>query len=273
MRRLAPRILPALAATAALALLLQGCDRNAQNPYLIPTGIRPKPLIGTASLTGRVVYDPINAADITTPPSPATIVELWQNGARVGADTLPSDSRTFTFEHLEPGSYTVVATAHFFRDGSIPPVAVKTRPVEAGDVLMKIDPLACSVDIHLVGDFNGFPEDFPDSSRMDQNTLGIWSYPNIDYPAQVLTAGVHRVRFVTAYAVDNPTDYGGDQSQVLDVPVVQAPVRPVSGAGTDLSFRVATTGRYAITLDERRMTFSIQPVIALPPAGARRIVR
>jgi hypothetical protein len=268
LRRLAAAPGAVLVAGLFAVLLTVACDRNAKTPHLVPTGIRPPPEVGTGSIVGLVRHDPLNAPDLDRPPFPPTVVELLQDGALLAADTLSSTGRWFEFSRLRPGHYTVRAVARVFLPATVADVLVASAPVDAGDLILTIDPLQVASTIHLLGDFNGFPEDFPDSIGMVQNTLGVWTHPNLDYPAQVLAPGTYRLRFVTDFFVDD-SDYGGDPSVVWDAPVADAPTRREAGPGTNLAIRITAAGPYQFTLDERRQTFSVQPLTA-PRRTSRR---
>lgn len=263
-----------MAAWVALALLalILGCDSNSRKSSLTPTGIQQRPEVGPASLIGRVVFDPSQAPDLNAPPFPLTIVELWSDTVEVARDTLDPSTDRFEFTGLYPGSYSVFASANFFRRSSLPQVRVVAGPVDVGDVNLLIIPAASSNDIHVVGDFNGFtfiPFSADDSTGMEQKSAGLWYGPNlipvdlgtrIEDPDTALTlpSGTWRFRFVTDYETDNPTDWGGDEGQTIDVPVAYAPIRLVSGPNTNLTLRLPATGRYRFELDERRRTFSVE---------------
>jgi hypothetical protein len=263
-----------VAGTAAILAiaLLASCDRNSRQPFLTPTGITQRPDVGPATLTGRVVFDPTQAPDLTSPPFPRTVVELWVDTLLAARDTLDPATDRFEFAGLYPGDYRVVANAHFFLASSLPPVRVLSGVVDVGDVILPINGLASSNDIHLVGDFNGFffiPFSPDDSCGFEQKTAGLWYGPNlqpvdlggtIEDPDTALTlpAGTWKFRFVTDYDIDNPTDYGGDQTQTIDVPVDFSPMKVVSGTGTHLTLRLPVTGRYRFFVDERRLTFSVE---------------
>lgn len=280
MRTLSHRGLLALAGALALtAWLAGGCSRNDAATRLIPTGLRPAPTEGSAALTGRIVYDPSAAPDLDTPPYPSTIVDLYKDGVKVASDTLASDLRTFAFTGLTAGSYVPLARAHFFLAGSIPAVRLTDRPVDAGDLTLPLDPSAAAFSLHLRVDGNA-SFDFPDTMTMALERAGLWIGPDVDLgfgmPADtaiVLTAGVHRLRFVTDYAIDLPSDYGGDGVTVVDAPFDFQPARLTSGANTDLQVRIPTTGRYRVTLDERRLTFGVTRVTGPVPVLSRRSVR
>lgn len=270
---ISPRRLAALAAlAAAAALAVAGCDANRRDPFLVPTGIRERPLVGPVTLTGRVVYDPGQAPDLADPPYPSTVVEVWDDTLVVARDTLDPATRRFAIAGLQPGNFKVLARAHFFRPGSLPPVRVTSGEVDLGDLTLALDPSGVSNDIHIVGDFNGFtfvPFSPDDSTGLEQRATGLWYGPNlqpvdvggtIEEPDTALTlaAGTWRFRFVTDYDLDNPTDWGGDEAQVIDVPVAYAPMRVVSGPGTHLTLRLPATARYRFEVDERRRTFSVE---------------
>jgi len=197
----------------------------------------------------------------------------------VASDTLASDTRTYAFTGLDAGDYVPVASARFFRAASIPAVRLRDAAVDVGDLLLPIDPSATALTLHLRVDGNA-SFDFADSTYMALERAGVWIGPDIDLgfgtPADtaiVLGAGVHRMRFVTDFAIDLPTDYAGDGVTVFDAPFAAEPVRLTSGAGTDLQVRILTPGRYRVVLDERRLTFGVTQVGGTVPALSRRSVR
>jgi hypothetical protein len=261
-------------------LALASCEPNRASSVLIPTGIRPRPDVGEGVVVGRLVFDPLQAPDLDSPPYPLSVVELWSGGAAIATDTLAPMTRDFEFRGLYPGEYTVVASARFFRRTSLPPVRVVSAEVNVGELVLPILPAASSVDIHLVGEFNGFtfiPFAPDDSVGLEQIRSGLWYGPNL-YPvdtgsgeedpdtALTLPAGLHHFRFITDFAEDNPTDYGGDPSQTIAAPAAFVPIRLVSGPGTNLSVQLPVTGRYRFFLDERRLTFTIEQVPDTGPA-------
>ncbi|OGF13022.1 MAG: hypothetical protein A2W00_11915 [Candidatus Eisenbacteria bacterium RBG_16_71_46] len=253
----------ARAAGAVLALLVvlaPGCGRNRVADLLVPTGIRPRPAIGSGAISVRLFYDPVRYPDLTLPPFPPTTVKLQLAGIALDSTTLDGSTNVVTFDSLQAGSYLMTSSAFLFFSASLGPIAVTDQLVDAGDDTLTLNPAKVRSTVHLVGDFNGFPSDFPDSISMEQNSVGVWTYPNIDYPAQTIQPGTYRLRFVTDFSYDNPTDYGGSEAVTYTVPVLNATTRLVSGPGTDLKIRVVTTGPYRFTLDERRQTFSVEPI-------------
>jgi hypothetical protein len=270
-----------LAAIAIAALGAAGCERNHAVPYLVPTGLRPRPTTGTGAIAGRVLYDPEQTPDLADPPYPPTIVTLEESGTIVAADTLPRSSRAFAFAALPPGTYTVVATARLFRRSSLPPVHVVADQVDVGDLIAPIDlNQLTTVSLYVSGDFNDF-FDFADSCSMQQLRLGLWYGPNFDpVPAEggdippdtalTLTTGVHRIRFFAISGL--PTQYyGAATTDIVDVPLSQEPLLPTNDPESTLQIRIPGDGRYRFFVDERRLTLSIE---RLPPSSpaARRIL-
>lgn len=280
MRNLPHRAPSAWVAALALAAALgAGCSRNDASTRLIPTGLRPAPTNGTAALSGRVLYDPVAAPDLDAPPYPATVVDLYKDGVQVASDTLASDTRAFAFTGLTPGTYVALAHANFFLAGSLPGTRLTDRPLDVGDLTLPIDPNATALALHLRVDGDA-SFDFADTTYMVLERAGLWLGPDIDLgfgtPADtaiVLNAGVHRMRFVTGFAIDLPNDYGGDGVTVFDAPFDARPVRLASGANTDLQVRIPTSGRYRVTLDERRLTFGVTRLDGAAPALPRRGLR
>jgi hypothetical protein len=260
------------AAALAGLLLAPGCDPNTADSRLVPTGLRPRPAVGEGAVVGTIVFDPTQAPDLASGPYPLTIVDLVETGGATRRDTLDPATRQFEFRGLTPGTYAVFAEAYFFRRASLPPVRVVAGEMNVGSLTLPFNPVQ-SADIHLVGDFNGFsfvPFAPDDSTGLEQRYTGLWYGPNltevflpsgdVELPdtAITLSAGVHPLRFITDFDLDNPSDYGGSSSVTLDAPLSFAPMRKVSGPATNLSIRIPVTGRYRFTVDERRLTFSIE---------------
>ena len=283
-RDLRVRRFTALAGLLALLVTGVACDRNVASTLLVPTGLRPRPETGTGAIVGRVVYDPQVSPDLDTAPFPPTIVELFESGIVVAADTLDRQTRDFEFAALPPGTYTVVARATLFQRSSLPAVRVVADRVDVGDLVAPFD-LAqlTTASIHVSGDFNDFAE-FADSCSMQQLRLGLWFGPNIDPTysdtgeelapdsALTLAAGVHRIRFITNFTIFNPF-YVSESDGVIDVPATHVPLRLVSDPDTDMSIRIPVTGRYRFQLDERRVTLTIEQLPASTAFAARRISR
>ena len=268
------------AVTGLLALLVTGvaCDRNVASTLLVPTGLRPRPATGTGAIVGRVVYDP-GSPDLDSAPYPPTIVELFESGIAVATDTLDRQSRNFEFVALPPGTYTVVANARLFQRSSLPAVRVVAERVDVGDLEVSFDlSQLTTTSIHVSGDFNDFAE-FADSCSMQQLRLGLWFGPHIDAvnadppdTALTLTAGVHRMRFITNYTIFSPF-YVSERSDVIDAPATQVPMRLATDPATDMSINFPVTGRYRFYLDERRVTLTIEQLPASAAFAARRISR
>ena len=256
-----------------------GCERNRPLPYLVPTGLRPRPATGTGGIVGQVIYDPAQSPDIDGPPYPPTRVSLVESGNVVAIDTLPRDQRTFAFHALPPGNYSVLVQPRLYKASSLPPVRVVADLVDVGDVIDPIDlDQLTTVSMNVSGDFNDF-NDFADSCSMQQLRLGLWYGPNFDPvntgggdippdTALTLTAGVHRLRFFALSSL--PTlYYGSGSSDVIDAPAADVPLALTNDTEANLSVRFPVTGRYRFYVDERRLTMTIEQ---LPPVatGTRR---
>jgi hypothetical protein len=269
MRHRLPK-LTGLAVAATLALAAAGCERNAAQSLLVPTGIRPRPEVGEGSVSGVLVFDPVQAPDLVTGPYPLTVVELWRGTERIVLDTLPADTRTFEFRGLGPGSYTAVAEANFFRRASLPPVSVVSAPIDVGNLMLPIDGADNPSAVHVLYDEAAPPRTIlPGNVRdttglMQSGPLGLWTFPQSFSRPPLLAPGVHRLRFILNGSRVNPVNWSAATTDTLDVPVSFAPAQRIEGAGTDFWIRVAAPTRFAITLDMRRRTFSLA---ALPVAN------
>ncbi len=277
-RRLSARRIMTLAGLLALLVTGVACDRNVASTLLVPTGLRPRPAIGTGAIVGRVVYDP-GSPDLDTAPYPPTIVELFESGTAVATDTLDRQTRNFEFLALAPGTYTVIANARLFQRSSLPAVRVVADRVDVGDLEVPFDLSQLTTSsVHVSGDFNDFAE-FADSCSMQQLRLGLWFGPHIDAvnadppdTALTLTAGVHRIRFITNFTIFSPF-YVSESTDVIDAPATQVPMRLATDPATDMSINFPVTGRYRFYLDERRVTLTIEQLPASAALVARRSFR
>ena len=132
-----------------------------------------------------------------------------------------------------------------------------------------------TITCNLTGDIPGFGLDQISTyeSGLDQNALGIWTYPNIVYPGGApVPAGTYRFKLITdgSSTLTNLVGWGGSQTDTLSVPFTNHRVARGSGPATDLIARFPTTAVYQITLDERRQSLSIVPA---PTATAARLMR
>lgn len=268
-----PRPQPARSGLLALGLalvLMAGCNLNRISDLLVPTGLRPRPEVGTGGITAQLDFDPAQFPDLAAPPYPPTLVRLYLDGSPVDSLMLDGSTRMVRFDALFGGTYAITSSAYLFFPSTLGPIPVVDRLVDAGNDTLQVNPSRIVSTVHLAADFNGFPPDFPDSIAMVQNRLGLWSYPNLDYPAQTIAPGTYRLRFVTDFSFDNPTDYGGSETVTLTPPVRDAPTSLVSGSGTNLKIRIDTGGQYSFTLDERRQTFSVEPLVQAMKSTTRR---
>ena len=268
-----PRLRTALLAAWSV-LALAGCGRNDASTLLAPTGIRPAPASWPGSLTGAVFFDPVNTPDLGSAPFPPTRVELFFGGSLVAVDSLAPASRNYLFEGLAPGSYAIVVRSAAFYANSRGGLPVRDGELDAGNITLTLNPTLFSNSVDVMGSMPGFGTDQFGwgTTSLDQNVLGVWTYPNDLLPPTGIAAGTYRLKFVTDMSSTdaNLIGWGGSSSDTLTAPVTHHPAVRGSGPATDLVVRFPVTGTYAFTLDERRQTFSIAPLPPGPAFGNRR---
>ncbi len=221
------------------------------------------------SISGQLEFDPALFPDMAAAPWPPVKVQLYQGGILQEEFTTSRTDRTFSFGNLPAGDYKVRADANLFAPDSAD-VTVSAGNVDAGTLTLAADFNELASDMHVAGDFNDFT--LADSTRMaltaipQGSTQLVWQYT----PSHPIAAGTYNMKFVTDAAFDNPTDYGGDESQTIQVPVTNAPTSLVSGFGTAIKLQFTAAGTYLFTLDERRQTFSIETAPAPRLSAGRR---
>jgi len=263
---------PILARSLSLLLFctfcgaLLGCSANGSDTLITPTGIRPVPSVSTGGLEGYVRHDSTRYPGFEGPPYAPTEVTLLRGATLVGRDTIAGSVRGFRFERLPQGSYTLVARSHAFRPASLGPVLVGEVVRDAGDLYMQAAPESLSAFPLIIGTMPGYSVDeiFTFSTAMEQNAPGLFTYPDSD-PSTItptIPAGTYRFKFITdkSSTVGNLIGWGGDSSVVLLAPFTDAPVRYSTDAATEIKVTFPTSAEYAFVLDERRLTFSIQPL-------------
>ena len=268
------RPLAVLLALAAALALGAGCGRNDAATVLAPTGIRPAPAVWPGSLTGLVEFDPTNAPDLSAPPYPPTRIELYRDGSFLVADSLEISSRSYGFGNLPSGSYSIVVRSSSFFANSRGGLLVRDYALDAGNLALTLNPAVFSNGVDVLGSMPGFGTDQigAGTTSLDQNSLGVWTYPNALYPADNIAAGVYRLKFVTdaSSTTNNLIGWGGSAAETLTVPIAGRRAIRGSGPATDLRIRFPVTGAYAFELDERRQTFSITSIPPAPAAGPGR---
>jgi hypothetical protein len=202
--------------------------------------------------------------DLASPPYPPTVVELYQGTFKVAADTTTGSDRSFDFPSLAAGTYRIEADARMFARAIVNNIDVGTATVDLGDVQLAADITELTTSMHVAGDWNGFTID--PTTQMNLTANVTWTYTT----TTPITAGIQNMKFVTDGSFDNPTDYGGDESVTLTVPLANAPARLVSGFGTALHLDFTANADYTFTLDERRQTFTIELAAASARLHGRR---
>lgn len=273
MRKL-PTVLATLLALSAALALAAGCGRNEAGTLLAPTGIRPAPSSWPGGLTGSVFFDPTNTPDLGSPPFPPTRVELFSGANMVAVDSLEPGSRNYLFSGLAPGSYSIVVRSSAFFANSRGGLPVRDGLLDAGNITLTLNPSVFSNSVDVMGSMPGFGTDQFGwgTTSLDQNVLGVWTYPNDLLPPTPIPAGTYRLKFVTDMSSTdaNLIGWGGSSSDTLVAPLSDRLAVRGSGPATDLVVRFPATGTYAFTLDERRQTFSIAALPPVPATGPRR---
>lgn len=266
-------LLAAMALTAAL-LAVVGCGSNSPSSLLVPTGIRPAPLTPTGGLFGFIAYDTVTYVGLGTPPYPPTTVQLFRNAIAVDTVVTGGNSRRFEFSNLAPGDYSIVVRAHAFRPGGFGLFRVVDLARDAGNLSLgpnTTDSLASTV--YVIGDMPGYTVDEINtfSTYCDGAVVGVWTFPNVLFTPVEITAGTHRVKFVTdaSSTAGNLIGWGSDSSTTLSIPAINVPARFGAGPATDIVANFPSTGVYAFTFDERRLVFSINLVTGPTPATSR----
>lgn len=211
---------------------------------------------------GTLEWDPTLFPDLANPPYPPTTVQLFNGSTLVDQRLVGRATKEFDFGPLPPGTYRLVADAHLFFSTTSDTITV-TDFVRNETVTLSYDFNESPGQIDLAGSFNNWPSDFPGEDSptlLDQTALGVWVYPNSSYPAVTIPAGLQYFKFVTGGSFENPTDFGGDESITLTAPLTNAETRFVQGEGTAIKVNFTTPGQYRFRLDERRLTFTIEPL-------------
>lgn len=279
----APRLLLAAAAFAALLGALAGCGKNGPETVLTPTGIRPAPETWPGSLTGLVIFDPVNAPRLGSSPFPPTRVELLRGSELIAVDSIGGDSRTFRFHNLPQGSYGIVARSTAFLPNSRGNLPVRDGELDMGNLTLTVN--SANTDsipgfAYLIGTMPGFDDSaIPmGSTIVDPGGLGqvgVIAYPG-DFTGPVpmpIPAGTYRFKFVLDESSTNGNliGWGWAAADTLTVPVTEHPLVRGRGPATDIVARFPTGGSFQFRVDELRQTFSITPLPPAPLARARRV--
>jgi len=267
-------VLLALASLTVAMVALSGCGKNKPSSLLVPTGIRPAPAVPTGGLFGFLVYDTLNYVGLGSPPYPPATVQLFNGATPVDTVMVGGASRRFEFSNLAPGDYSILVRSHAFRPAGFGLFRVASASRDAGDLSLTAstnDSLASL--IYLIGDMPGYTVDefSTFATYCDAAVVGVWTFPNVFFTPTPIPAGTHRIKFVTdaSSTAGNLIGWGGDGSTTLAVPIENAPARFGTGPATDIVVDFPTTGVYAFTFDERRLTFSIVPAPGSAPAASR----
>lgn len=272
-----------LALLVATVAALIGCGKNLPTSVMVPTGYRPGTPPG--AIAGSVGFDPVYVG-LQNAPYPRVAVELhtFRVGGRGQADSigalverrdLGGTVNDYSFTGLMPGTYILqFRTEHAFVGVDRAPIIVELDPVRLNATVLPAESESLALATYVVGTMPGFSIDdafVNATTAMVQDTLGLWSYPDLLFGYTPIAAGTYRFKFVTDFSStqDHLIGWGGDSTVTLTAPVTNAPVRYASGPAEDIKVTIPTSGNWAFTLDERRLTFSIAPAPATKAYAAR----
>ncbi len=216
----------------------------------------------TGSISGTIAFDPTTFPELASPPYPPVTVQLFSGPFLAGTVTTTRNDASFSFGALAAGSYRLVADARLFTATTRDTIEVAGAARILAPITLPFEFTELSSQINLAGDFNGFaaPDAGSDTEMAQETALGLFVYPRSGVTPITIPAGTYNMKFVTDGSFDNPTDWGGDENVVLPVPITQTDTRLVSGLGSAIRIQIATTGQYRFLLDERRQTFTVEPI-------------
>lgn len=277
------RLVAAALACAALLAALAGCGKNGPATLLTPTGIRPAPEQWPGSLTGLLVYDPVNAPRLANAPFPPTRVELLRGTELIAVDSIGGDERTFHFTNLPQGTYGVVARSTAFLPNSRGNLPVRDGELDMGNLALTVN--SASTDsipgiAYVIGTMPDYDEmalamgsTIADPGTLGQ--LGVIAYPG-DFTGPVplpIPAGTYRFKFVLdeSSTNNNLIGLGWIATDTLTVPVTEHPYVRGRGPASDIVARFPAGSSFQFKVDALRQTFSITPLPPAPFARARRV--
>ena len=275
------RLLLAAGACAALLGALAGCGKNGPATLLTPTGIRPAPETWPGSLTGLVLFDPVNAPRLGSAPYPPTRVELLRGSELIAVDSIGGDSRTFRFDNLPQGTYGVVARSTAFLPNSRGNLAVRDGELDMGNLTLTVTASTDSIPgfAYVIGSMPGYDDSaigmfttVADPGPLGQ--LGVIAFPGDFSPTPLpVPAGTYRFKFVLDESSTNGNliGLGWIASDTLTVPVTEHPFVRGRGPASDIVARFPSAGSFQFKVDALRQTFSITPLPPAPSARARRV--
>jgi hypothetical protein len=211
----------------------------------------------TGSVSGTLGFPGIDSA-----PYPAADVKLLESGTQTTVALTQSDTltREFTITSVEDGTYDLAISATGFLDTTVVGIEVSGgAAVDVGTVTLQPGCVSAFDTIQLASDFTSF--DLGQAPFMTHTASCEWRDT-----VTVEAGGPYNMKFVTDGNYDSPKDYGGDESQTLEL-VGTHPVSLVSGIGTAINVTVATTGQYEFLLDESTLTFTAT-LLGASPTGS-----
>ncbi|MFQ5600110.1 MAG: carboxypeptidase-like regulatory domain-containing protein [Candidatus Krumholzibacteriia bacterium] len=189
---------------------------------------------------------------VDQPPLPRARVQALLGEVAAGTDSSSADDGTFEVGGLAAGTYEVALRAFGFLDSTVTGVEVGETVVDIGTFFLRQGCVSAFDSIQVVGEITDPPWDFGVSPHLQQVEGCKWE------TTVAVQAGTHLFKLVTDGAFDSPLDYGGDQTQVLEIDSTHV-VEQVSGEGTALQMSFPFTGTYVFMLDEEASTLRVEP--------------
>jgi hypothetical protein len=201
----------------------------------------------TGAVRGRVEFE-----NVAQPPYPRARVQALLRGAPVGSDSSEAADGSFEITGLAAGTYDILYKSFGYLDSTVAGVQVGEAAVDVGAVRLRAGCVSAHDSILVAGQFTNPPFDLSVSPVMRQVEGCLW-----EAPVAVPAAATYLFKFVTPPGFDNPTDYGGDESQTLQIDT-SYPLQEVSGTGTAIKMSFPFPGNFRFVVDERSRTYRVE---------------
>lgn len=201
----------------------------------------------TGAIHGRVEFE-----NVAQPPYPRARVQAMLHGAQAGADSSEATDGIFAVTELAAGTYDVLFKAFGYLDSTVAGVQVGEAAVDVGAVRLRAGCVSAHDSIWVAGQFTTPPFDLSVSPVMRQVEGCLWQAM-----VAIPSATTYLFKFVTPPGFDNPNDYGGDESQTLQIDT-SYPLREVSGTGTAIKMSFPFPGSFRFVVDEETRTYRVE---------------
>jgi hypothetical protein len=190
--------------------------------------------------------------NVSQPPLPRAYVRASKAGVVAASDSSKREDGSFLLSGLDSGAYEVIFKGFGYRDTTIAGVQVEKSVVAMDTTRLRAGCVSAYDSIQVVGEMTNPVWTIKISPPMQQVEGCRWQ-AHVSVPA-----GAHKFKLVTNGVFDNPPDYGGDETRLLNVDSTYA-VRPVTGQGTALNMLFPFTGAYDFEFNEEALTLRVSP--------------